>query len=125
MLGWVEANIRETLTFYGLPRAQHKPLKSTRTLERLNDEIKRRTLVVRIFPNRESCLRLIRALCVVTDEIRLEDKRYLNMTFPPEQKKALLRLAAGSGCALSALLRATPCATPAAYTTARAPTPPR
>ena len=41
---WVEANIEETLTFYRLPRQHHKNLKSTNMLERLNEEIKRRTL---------------------------------------------------------------------------------
>ena len=94
LVDWVEANIIETLTFYRLPRAHHKHLKSTNMLERLNEEIKRRTLVVRIFPNTESCLRLIRALCVETHETWLEDNRYLNMTFLAEQKKELLRLAA-------------------------------
>ena len=94
LVDWVEANITETLTFYRLPRAHHKHLKSTNMLERLNEEIKRRTLVVRIFPNTESCLRLIRALCVETHETWLEDNRYLNMTFLAEQKKELLRLAA-------------------------------
>jgi len=39
------------LSFYRLPRAHHKHLKSTNMLERLNEEIKRRTRVVRIFPN--------------------------------------------------------------------------
>ena len=48
---WVESNIEETLTFYRLPQAHHKHLKSTNMLERLNQELKRRTLVVRIFPN--------------------------------------------------------------------------
>ena len=94
LVDWVEANIIETLTFYRLPRAHHKHLKSTNMLERLNEEIKRRTLVVRIFPNTESCLRLIRALCIETHETWLEDNRYLNMTFLAEQKKELLRLAA-------------------------------
>jgi len=94
LVDWVEANILETLTFYRLPRAHHKHLKSTNMLERLNEEIKRRTLVVRIFPNTESCLRLIRALCVETHETWLEDNRYLNMAFLAEQKKELLRLAA-------------------------------
>ena len=94
LVDWVEANIIETLTFYRLPRAHHKHLKSTNMLERLNEEIKRRTLVVRIFPNTESCLRLIRALCIETHETWLEDNRYLNLTFLAEQKKELLRLAA-------------------------------
>jgi transposase-like protein len=94
LVDWVESNIVETLTFYRLPRAHHKHLKSTNMLERLNEEIKRRTRVVRIFPHRESCLRLIRALCVETHETWLEDNRYLNMTFLAEQKKELLRMAA-------------------------------
>ena len=94
LVDWVEANITETLTLYRLPRAHLKHLKSTNMLKRLNEEIKRRTLVVRIFPNRESCLRLIRALCVETHETWLEDNRYLNMAFLAEQKKELLRLAA-------------------------------
>ncbi len=91
---WVEANIHETLTFYRLPRTHHKHLKSTNMLERLNEEIKRRTRVVRIFPNTASCLRLVRALCVETHESWLEDSRYLNMMLLAEQKKEMLRLAA-------------------------------
>ena len=43
--GWVEDNIDETLTFYRLPRQHHKHLKSTNMLERLNEEIRRRTQV--------------------------------------------------------------------------------
>jgi len=94
LVDWVESNIGETLSFYRLPRAHHKHLKSTNMLERLNEEIKRRTRVVRIFPNTESCLRLTRALCVETHETWLEDNRYLNMMLLAEQKKEQLRLAA-------------------------------
>ena len=91
---WVEAHIGETLNFYSLPRQHHKHLKSTNMLERLNEEIKRRTRVVRIFPNPASCLRLVRALCAETHEGWLEDHRYLNMDFWKEQKKDLVRVAA-------------------------------
>jgi transposase-like protein len=94
LVDWVEAHIGETLTFYRLPRQHHKHMKSTNMLERLNEEIKRRTRVVRIFPNTASCLRLVRALCVETHEAWLEDNRYLNMNLLVEQKKELLRLAA-------------------------------
>jgi transposase-like protein len=94
LVDWAENNIGETLTFYRLPRAHHKHMKSSNMLERLNEEIKRRTRVVRIFPNVPSCLRLIRALCVETHETWLEDNRYLNMTLLAEQKKEALRLAA-------------------------------
>ncbi len=76
---WVEARIDETLTFYRLPRQRHKHLKSTNMLERLTEEIERRTRVVRCFPNAASCLRLVLALCVETHEAWLEDHRYLKM----------------------------------------------
>lgn len=69
-------------------------MKSTSMLERLNEKANRRTRVVRIFPNADSCLRLIRALCVETHEAWLEDSRYLNMMLLAEQKKEALRLAA-------------------------------
>ena len=84
---WVEDNIEETLTYYRLPRQHHKHLKSTNMLERLNQEIKRRTWVVRIFPSAGSCLRLVRALAVETHENWLEATRYLNMEHLREHKK--------------------------------------
>ena len=83
----MEENIEQTLSFYKLPRPHHKHLKSTNMLERLNEEIKRRTLVVRIFPDGNSCLRLIRALAVETHENWIEAPRYLNMDFLKEYRK--------------------------------------
>jgi len=91
---WVEANIEETFTFYRLPRAHHKHLKSTNMLERLNEEIKRRTQVVRIFPNAASALRLIRALAVETHEEWIEATRYLDMQLLKEHKKEMALVAA-------------------------------
>ena len=76
---WVEANIEETFTFYRLPRQHHKHMKSTNMLERWNQEIKRRTHVLRIFPNPDSCLRLVRALGAEIHEDWIESPRYLNM----------------------------------------------
>jgi putative transposase len=91
---WVEENIEETLTYYRLPREHHKHMKSTNMLERLNQELKRRTHVVRIFPDAESCLRLVRALAVETHENWLEGTRYLNMQHLVEHKREALRQAA-------------------------------
>jgi putative transposase len=85
---WVEENIEETFTFYRLPREHHKHLKSTNMLERLNEEIKRRTQVVRIFPNEPACLRLVRALAQEMHEDWIEAHRYLNMALLKEHKKA-------------------------------------
>ena len=45
LCAWVEDNIEQTLTFYRLPREHHKHLKSTNMLERLNEELARRTHV--------------------------------------------------------------------------------
>jgi len=94
LTGWVEENIEETLTYFRLPLAHRKHMKSTNMLERLNEEIRRRTYVVRIFPNAESCLRLVRALTVERHEAWLEDHRYLNMDLLKEHKKEALRQAA-------------------------------
>ena len=79
LCAWVEQNIEETFAFYRLPRAHHKHLKSTNLLERLNQEIKRRTHVVRIFTDEACCLRLIRALAVEIHEEWIDANRYLNM----------------------------------------------
>jgi putative transposase len=94
LVAWAEETIEETLTFYRLPRQHHKHLKSTNMLERLNEEIRRRTYVVRIFPNAASCCRLVRALAVETHENWLEAHRYLNMEDLKEHKKSTLREAA-------------------------------
>jgi putative transposase len=91
LVAWVEENVEETLTYYRLPLAHHKHMKSTNMLERLNQELKRRTLVVRIFPNAASCLRLSRALAIETHEGWLEATRYLNMEHLKEHKKEGLR----------------------------------
>jgi putative transposase len=88
---WVEENIEETLSFYRLPRQHHKNLKSTNMLERIMEEIKRRTLIVRIFPNAPSCLRLVRALAVEMHENWIEAIRYLNMESLRDQNKDSLR----------------------------------
>ena len=69
-------------------------MRSTNLLERFNEEIRRRTYVVRIFPNAESCLRLVRALAAEQHEEWQEGSRYLNMTLLTEQKKAAMHAAA-------------------------------
>ena len=96
---WVEENIEETFSFYFLPRAHHKHMKSTNMLERLNEEIRRRTAVVRVFPNEASCLRLVRALAAEIDEEWLEGARYLNMELLREQRRVQATQAEGSEAA--------------------------
>jgi transposase-like protein len=77
----------------------HKDLTSTNMLERLNDELRPRTLVVRIFPNANSCLRSVRALCAEVHETWLSET-WLRTTaifiseLLREQRKEQLRRAA-------------------------------
>jgi putative transposase len=66
----------DILTVYQLPVWQRRGMKSTNMLERYNQELKRRTRVVRIFPNQESCLRLVTALAIEMTEEWL-GRRYL------------------------------------------------
>jgi putative transposase len=54
---------------------------------RLNEEIKRRARVVRIFRNAESCLRLVRDLAVEMHKNGLEALRYFNMDDVREHKR--------------------------------------
>ncbi len=86
---WVESNIEETWAYYRLPIAHHKHFKSTNLLERFNQEIKRRTLVVRIFPDEASCLRLIRAVAAEQHEEWLEGSRYVNLEPLREQASTM------------------------------------
>ena len=75
---WLEENIEETLVVLELPIEHRKKMKSTNMLERLNQELKRRSRVVRIFPNDASCMRLLGALCQETSE-GWAGRRYINM----------------------------------------------
>jgi len=74
----IEDAAEEILAVYALPEAHRKRMRSTNMLERYNQELKRRTRVVRIFPNGASCLRLICAMAIETNEEWLA-RRYLRM----------------------------------------------
>ena len=75
----LEEHIEECLTCLTFPESHRRRIRTTNGLERLNQEIKRRTRVVRIFPNREACLRLVSALAVEQSEEWLTGRRYLEM----------------------------------------------
>ena len=75
----VEEHIEECLACLAFPEGHRRRIRTTNGLERFNQELKRRTRVVRIFPNRGSCLRLVSALAVEQSEEWLTGRRYLNM----------------------------------------------
>ncbi len=64
----IEEHIEECLSCLAFPESHRRRIRTTNSLERLNQEIRRRTRVVRIFPNRQSCLRLVSALAVEVSE---------------------------------------------------------
>lgn len=62
-----------------LPERYRKRLRTTNMVERLIEEIRRRENVIRIFPNRESAVRLIGAILMETDEKWSAGRMYINM----------------------------------------------
>ncbi len=64
---------------FAFPGAHQKRLRTSNYLERLSQEIKRRTRVVRVFPNEQSCLRLISAILMEISEDWEYGKLYLRM----------------------------------------------
>lgn len=64
----LEDDISESLTYMNYPIEHWSRIRTTNVIERLNSEIKRRTDVVRIFPNVPSALRLIASVCIEQNE---------------------------------------------------------
>jgi putative transposase len=75
----IEEHMEECLACLSFPESHRRRIRTTNGLERFNQEIKRRSRVVRIFPNRQACLRLVTALAVETSEEWLTGRRYLDM----------------------------------------------
>ena len=75
----LEEHVEECLSCLSFPESHHRRIRTTNGLERFNQELKRRTRVVRIFPNREACLRLVTALAVEQSEEWITGRRYLDM----------------------------------------------
>lgn len=76
MLEEAEEDLLAYLTF---PSAHWRQIRSTNLLERLNREIKRRSDVVGIYPNRDAVLRLVGSLLIEQNEEWLVGKRYMSL----------------------------------------------
>ena len=74
----LEAGFDDAMAVMALPEKYRKRLRTTNMQERLNEEIRRRERVIRIFPNDESALRLIGALLAEQNEV-WQERCYLNM----------------------------------------------
>jgi len=76
---WLEENLPQGFTVFMLPAAHQQRMRTANALERVNQELKRRTRVARVFPNEPSLLRLISALPAETSDDWETGKIYLNM----------------------------------------------
>lgn len=83
----IEEHVEECLSCLSFPESHRRRIRTTNGLERFNQELKRRTRVVRIFPNRDACLRLVTALAVEQSEEWITGRRYLDMEELSEQRR--------------------------------------
>jgi len=82
---WLDADIESCFTVYSLPSEHRKRMRSTNMIERFNQELRRRSRVIRIFPNDESCLRLFGTMCMEKSEQWQTGRRYLDMNLLKNQ----------------------------------------
>ena len=76
---WMEENLSEGLTVFALPMEHRRRMRTTNVLERMHEEINRRTRVAGLFPHEASLLRLTSAVLMELSEEWETGKRYLNM----------------------------------------------
>jgi putative transposase len=86
LAAWMEQNLPEGFSAFNLPEPHRRRLRTSNAIERVNQELKRRTRVASLFPNEASLLRLVTALlCEISNEWATS-KVYLNMNLidPPQ-----------------------------------------
>jgi transposase-like protein len=93
----LERGFDDATAVLALPRAYRKRLRTTNGQERLNEEVRRRERVIRIFPNRDSAIRLLGALLMEQDEGWSTGKRYFDMTAYWQWRAAQAAAATGEG----------------------------
>ena len=79
LAGWLEKNIPEGLTVFSLPDHHRRRMRTSNPMERaVQQELKRRTQKVRVFPNQASLDRLVSAVLVeIDDKWAADTKAYI------------------------------------------------
>ncbi|MEW6524852.1 MAG: transposase, partial [Bacillota bacterium] len=75
----LEAGFEDAMAVMALPERYRKRLRTINGVERLNQEVRRRERVIRIFPNEESAMRLMGAVLLEIDEAWTTGHRYFDM----------------------------------------------
>jgi putative transposase len=76
----LEDELEDCLSCLAFPLEHQLRIRTTNGMERLSQELKRRTRVVRIFPNRAACLRLVSALAMEQSDEWISGRRYLDVS---------------------------------------------
>lgn len=87
LAAWLLENLPEGLTVFEYPKAHRKRIRTSNIVERLSQEIRRRTKVARLFPNEASCLRLVSAVLMEISEDWLSDLPIISFEKHKEGKK--------------------------------------
>jgi transposase-like protein len=75
----LEAGFDDATAALALPEPYRRRLRTSNGMERLNEEVRRREHVIRIFPNRESAVRLLGAVLMEQHEQWATGHRYFDM----------------------------------------------
>ncbi len=89
----LEEGLEDSLQFYRFDQIDHRKISSTNTLERLNREIRRRSKVVGIFPNKDSYIRLITTYLIEYEEEWQSGRAYVSVQSLTEQRLKLEEVA--------------------------------
>jgi transposase-like protein len=79
LAAWAAEALPEGFAVFAFPASHRRRLRTTNALERVNKEIKRRTRVATLFPNEQSCERLVTAIAMEISEEWVTGRNYLNM----------------------------------------------
>jgi putative transposase len=84
LAAWLQENLPQGFTVFARPVAHQKKLRTSNAIERVNQEIKRRTRVARLFPNEAALLRLVSALLAEISDEWAAGNIFLNMENPTQ-----------------------------------------